>query len=453
MKTSTNPYNGELLYEFEGLSKDAVEQKIAIAHDAFMAWKNVSFEQRSDLLYKAGQQLRANAQRYAKTITREMGKPITQSLAEIEKCAWVCDYYAKHATSQLDEVPIETDAHSSYVRYEPLGVILAIMPWNYPFWQVFRFAAPNLMAGNVGVLKHASNVMQCATLIQEVFEVAGFPTGCFQNLIIDTKAIKQVVENDYIKGVTLTGSTPAGASVASLAGKQIKKSVLELGGSNALIVYQDADIEAAIATCLQARFQNTGQSCIAGKRLLVHQSIAANFTKRLVAEVEKLKVGNPFEEDTYISVLAREDLAVDLENQVNKSIKLGAKLETGGKRNGTFFQPTILSLVTADMPIFKEETFGPAIGITTFKSDQQAVALSNASDFGLGVSLFTTNIDRIKKYIPQFNEGAVFINEMVKSDPRLPFGGIKTSGYGRELSGYGIKEFMNVKTVYIKKFD
>ncbi len=357
----------------------------------------------------------------------------------------------REAEEQLKDEIVETDATESYVSYEPLGVVLAVMPWNYPFWQVFRFAAPNLMAGNIGILKHASNVMKCGEMMQEIFETAGFPKGCFQNLVLGSDKIKSVLEDERVKAVTLTGSTPAGASVASIAGENIKKSVLELGGSNALIVFADADLENTVDTCVKARFQNTGQSCIAGKRLLVHADIAGEFMEKFISKVRALKSGDTLDPDTYIGVLAREDLAKDIEKQVNDSITMGAKLELGGKRDGTYFEPTVLSGVTPEMPVFKEETFGPAIGITTFKTDEEAVTLSNKSPFGLGVSIFTTDTEKAKKLSHQFDEGAVFVNELVKSDPRLPFGGVKISGYGRELSSHGIKEFMNIKTVYINK--
>lgn len=449
MKTSVNPYNGEVLYEFKELNKSQLEDKIKVADKAFLTWRKSSFDERSELMMKVRDELKENSKKYAEIITKEMGKPFSQAISEVEKCAWVCEYYAKNAEHQLKNEGIKTDAAKSYLSYEPLGVVLAVMPWNYPFWQVFRFAAPNLMAGNVGVLKHASNVMKSAEMIEQVFANAGFPKGCFQNLIIGSDKIESVIENPIIKAVTLTGSKPAGASVASIAGKNIKKTVLELGGSNALIVFKDADLDKAVNTCIQARFQNTGQSCIAGKRLLVHEAVADEFLEKFSIKVQKLKSGDPMNEDTYIGVLAREDLAEDLEKQINDSVKMGAKIVLGGKRNGTFFEPTILSRVTSKMSVFREETFGPVIGLTTFKNDIEAIELSNNSDFGLGVSIFTSSIANAKKLASKFDEGAVFVNELVKSDPRLPFGGIKISGYGRELSSHGIKEFVNKKTVYI----
>jgi succinate-semialdehyde dehydrogenase/glutarate-semialdehyde dehydrogenase len=394
--------------------------------------------------------LREQKDKYAKTMTLEMGKPIAQAKAEIDKCAWLCEYYADTAEQHLTSKIIKTDAAKSYVNYEPIGVVLAVMPWNYPFWQVFRFIVPALMAGNVGVLKHASNVMGCAEHIEAVFINAGFPKHCFQNLPISSSKVEAIIRHKHIKAVTLTGSKPAGSMVASVAGEEIKKSVLELGGSNALVVFKDAEIDNTVATCVQARFQNTGQSCIAGKRLLLHKSIEEEFLDKLKKEVIALKSGNPLEQDTYIGTMAREDLAEELEEQLKASVKEGAKILIGGKRTNAYFEPTIVTNVTPEMSIFKEETFGPVLSVTTFNTDEEAVDLVNQSDFGLGVSIFTENDSKIEKLIPLFEDGAVFVNELVKSDPRLPFGGTKISGYGRELSEDGIKEFVNKKTVYIK---
>ncbi|WP_339704366.1 NAD-dependent succinate-semialdehyde dehydrogenase [uncultured Kriegella sp.] len=450
MKVSTNPYNGKKIYEFKELIDSDIQSRVELADETFHSWKKTTFDERKRLMVKAAEELKNNKEKYGEIITNEMGKPITQAIAEIEKCAWVCEYYAENAKDQLKNEPVATDAEISYVRYEPIGVVLAVMPWNYPFWQVFRFAAPNLMAGNVGVLKHASNVMKSAQMIQEVFENAGFPKGCFQNLIIGSEKIEALLENDLIRAVTLTGSKPAGSSVAAAAGQHIKKSVLELGGNNALVVFDDADLEKTVEICVKARFQNTGQSCIAGKRLILQQSIAKGFIERFKDKVEELKCGNPLDKETYIGVMAREDLAEELEKQVDDSVKMGAHVLLGGKRQGCFFEPTILTGVTDDMPVFKEETFGPVIGITTFENEVDAVNLANNSVFGLGVSIFSTDRDRVNRLIPQFYEGAVFVNELVKSDPRLPFGGVKTSGYGRELSLHGIREFVNKKTVYVK---
>ncbi|WP_271393024.1 NAD-dependent succinate-semialdehyde dehydrogenase [Aequorivita sinensis] len=448
---SKNPYTGDELNSFKNHSKKEVSEIIDKADKRFYSWREVPFNERQKLMLAAAAEMRSNKREYAEMLTLEMGKPISQAEAEVEKCAWVCEYYAENAENQLQNKVIKTDAYKSYVSYEPLGVVLAVMPWNYPFWQVFRFAAPALMAGNICVLKHASNVFGSALNIEKIFIRAGFPDNCFTTLLIGSDAVEEIIENKKVKAVTLTGSGPAGSSVASLAGKNIKKTVLELGGSNALVVMKDCDIEKTLETCVQARFQNTGQSCIAGKRLIVDESIAEEFVEKLVVKVRELKSGDPLDKETYIGTLAREDLAKDIEKQVNDSIKAGAKLVVGGKRQGAYFEPTVLTNVTENMAVFKEETFGPALSVTTFKTIEEAIELSNNSQFGLGVSLFTENIEDAEKIIHKFDEGAVFINELVKSDPRLPFGGIKESGYGRELSADGIKEFVNRKTVYIKK--
>lgn len=450
MKKSINPYTGEALYEFEELSDNQLQARLDLAGKAFEEWKKSGFDTRAGLMKKLAAGLRENAVDYARTISMEMGKPISQAIAEVEKCAWVCEYYADQAAVYLREEVIDTEADRSLVLFEPLGVVLAIMPWNYPFWQVFRFAAPALMAGNVGILKHASNVMKSAGNIEKLFLSAGFPAGCFQNLVLGSDRIEGLIKNPAVKAVTLTGSKAAGASVAAFAGSQVKKSVLELGGSNALLVFDDADLNQSVQTCLQARFQNTGQSCIAGKRLLLQKGIAERFTARLLEEVKALKSGDPLEEDTFIGVLAREDLAKELQRQVDVSVSMGAKILTGGKRQGAYYAPTLLGGVTPEMPVFREETFGPALAVTVFGTEEEGVALVNNSEFGLGVSVFTSDRERAERLVPLFYEGAVFVNELVKSDPRLPFGGVKTSGYGRELSGHGIQEFVNKKTVYYK---
>ncbi len=450
--TSKNPYNGEIIEEFKEYTKEEVNKAIEKADECFKSWRKVSFSEKSKLLKNAAKELRKNQRSYAEDMTKEMGKPISQSLAEIEKCAWVCEYYAENAEDHLQNEMIETDAQKSYVSYEPLGVVLAIMPWNYPFWQVFRFAAPALMAGNIGILKHASNVMRSAQNIQKVFENAGFPEACFQNLVISSSKIDDILKDKRVKAVTLTGSKPAGSAVAATAGSEIKKSVLELGGSNALVVFKDANIAETVKTCVQARFQNTGQSCIAGKRLLLHESIEEEFMEEFLKQARELKSGDPMDEDTYIGTLAREDLAEDLEKQVNESVQQGAKVILGGKRDKAYFEPTILTNVTKEMAVFTEETFGPVISVTTFKENQEAIDLVNYSDFGLGVSIFTEDFDFAEEIVPEFEDGAVFVNELVKSDPRLPFGGTKISGYGRELSSHGIQEFVNRKTVYFNKY-
>ena len=450
MIQSINPYTGELLFSFEQLSEAEIHAKLDKSVRAFREWKASSYDYRSARMLRAAGVLRKRSGELARVISLEMGKPVSQAVAEVEKCAWVCEYYADKASEHLREEVIQTDARRSYVRFEPLGVVLAIMPWNYPFWQVFRFAAPALMAGNVGILKHASNVMKSAENIENVFLEAGFPEGCFQNFILDSSRVEGLIRHPAVKAVSLTGSKPAGAAVAAAAGSEIKKSVLELGGSNALLVFDDADLDKTLETCVNARFQNTGQSCIAGKRLLLQNGIAELFTRKLIESVRGLKSGDPLEADTYIGVLAREDLAEELEKQLSESVGQGARILLGGSRAGAYFEPTLVGGVTPAMPIFREETFGPVLAICNFETEEQAVGLSNNSEFGLGVSLFTSDSSRVERLIPQFDEGAVFVNELVKSDPRLPFGGIKISGYGRELSRFGIQEFVNKKTVYIK---
>ena len=405
---------------------------------------------RASIINQIAVVIEANIHLYATQISLEMGKPILQAKAELHKCAWLCRFYATHAKSYLENEYVHTEYFKSYVRYESLGVILAIMPWNYPFWQVLRFIIPALMAGNTGVLKHASSVMGCAQMIENLLLEAGVPDGCLINLKITSNQVEQVVKHPIIKAITLTGSEMAGSAVATTAGKYIKKTVLELGGSNALVVFPDADLETTIDTCVQARFQNTGQSCIAGKRLLLHKDIAHDFLNRFTAQVQKLNSGNPLDEDTYIGVMAREDLAIELEELMNQSIIMGARLHYGGKRNKAYFQPTILTGITPEMPVFKKETFGPLIAVTVFNDIDEVVDLVNRSDFGLGVSLFTQDVEQAEKLVPRFKDGAVFINAKVSSHPALPFGGTGISGYGRELSHHGIREFCNVKTVVIE---
>ncbi|MFY8069308.1 MAG: NAD-dependent succinate-semialdehyde dehydrogenase [Flavobacterium sp.] len=426
-----------------------MEKIIAIADETQILWSKKPLIDRLSFLPNLSSLLIEHKEEYASIITSEMHKPITQALAEVEKCALLCKYYYENAETFLATKSIKTDASESYVVYEPLGVILGIMPWNFPFWQVFRFAVPTLIAGNTVVVKHASNVPKCGELIESIFNAAGFPKGCYQNLPIPSNKVSNIIANPTIKAVSLTGSEQAGVAVATEAGKHLKKCVLELGGNNAFIVLEDAVLEKAVAIAVNARMQNAGQSCIAAKRFLVHETILDAFIEKFKIAIQNLKTGNPLDRDTQIGSLARVDLAEELEQQVQKSIQMGAQLITGGKRYEAFFEPTILTDVTPIMPVFKEETFGPVAVITTFKTIDEAIELSNQSEFGLGVSLFTQDVDFIKTKISAFNEGAVFINEMVKSDPRLPFGGIKKSGYGRELAEEGLKEFVNVKTVVI----
>jgi succinate-semialdehyde dehydrogenase / glutarate-semialdehyde dehydrogenase len=448
---SINPYSGKMIASFTTHSPALVAHSVENCHEQFLKWRQTSFMKRANLIRSVAKNLLDHKQEYANIITSEMGKPIAQSLAEIEKCTWLCEYYAENAESQLRDMVIPTDAYKSYIRHEPLGVILAVMPWNYPFWQVFRFAIPALMAGNVAVLKHASNVFGSAMAIESVFRTAGFPEYCFKTLLVGSDGVAEIIKHPLIKAITLTGSGAAGSSVAAVSGKHVKKTVLELGGSNALIVLKDCNLDKTVETCVAARFQNTGQSCIAGKRLLIDVAIFPVFMEKLLIHVARLKSGDPLDIETYIGPLARTDLAETLQNQVERSLAMGAKLEIGGKHCDAYFEPTVISNVSPEMPLFIEETFGPVLSVTTFSTIEEAVQLSNASHFGLGVSIFTENVDAIETLLPHFEEGAVFVNDLVKSDPRLPFGGIKQSGYGRELGSLGIKEFVNVKTVYIKK--
>jgi len=450
MSISRNPFSGEILRRFPTISGDALREKIEGAYDAFLQWRECSIEDRTRLLGQVGELLIEQKESLAETITQEIGKPIAQSRSEIEKCAWACKFYAMQAEGFLVPREVPTEASRSYVCYDPLGPVLAVMPWNYPFWQVFRFAAPALAAGNVCLLKHAPNVWICAARMEALFEEAGFPQGVFQTLFIDTSEIEAVIASPKVRAVTLTGSTGAGSAVGSLCGKYLKKSVMELGGNNAVLVFPDADMGEALKTCVEARFQNTGQSCIAGKRLLLHEAIARDFLPALVEQVGQLICGDPADPQTYIGVMAREDLAKTLEDQMRISLEMGAVLECGGQRKGVFFQPTILSKVTCEMPVFREETFGPLLAVCTFSSEQEGLKLAQDSRYGLGVSVFTEDQPRIERLVRSFDEGAIFINSLVKSDPRLPFGGVRDSGLGRELSIEGIREFVNIKTVYIK---
>jgi succinate-semialdehyde dehydrogenase/glutarate-semialdehyde dehydrogenase len=426
-----------------------MQNLLEISQKSQLSWRKLSVQNRISFLPQLAKLLLENKEEYATCITTEMHKPISQAIAEVEKCAILCNYYYENAESFLSTKNIKTEATESFVTYEPLGVILGVMPWNFPFWQVFRFAVPTIIAGNTVVVKHASNVPKSANLIQEIFEKAGFPKGCYQDLPITSREVANIIANPIIKAVSLTGSEQAGIAVATEAGKHLKKCVLELGGSNAFIVLEDANLEKAVAIAVTARMQNAGQSCIAAKRFLVHEKIVEEFVTKFKIAIQNLKTGNPLDKETQIGSLARVDLAEELEIQVHKSIQMGAKLLVGGNRKDAFYEPTILTEVTIEMPVFKEETFGPVAAIITFNTLEEAIQLTNQSEFGLGVSVFTQDIDFIKTKISDFNEGAVFINEMVKSDPRLPFGGIKKSGYGRELAEEGIKEFVNVKTVVI----
>lgn len=447
---SINPYNGEVVGVYESLTDEQIHSKLNRSGEAFQSWRKVPIEKRAELMKAAASTLREGADRYAEMITMEMGKPLDEAKSEIEKCAWVCEYYAENTADFLAEEIIDTDAQKSLVRHDPIGAVFAVMPWNFPFWQVFRFAAPTLMAGNVGLLKHASNVYGCGELIEEVFQKAGFPEGVFQNLIADHDATEEIIKHSAVKAVTLTGSERAGTAVASLAGKHLKKSLLELGGSNAFIVWEDADIDATVETAVKARMLNTGQSCIAAKRFILVEGIYEEFVEKFIERVKEMSMGDPMEEGNQLGPLARKDLAEQLQEQVKNSVEAGAELLFGGKQNEAFHEPTVLGNVTPDMPAFQEETFGPLAAMIRARDIDHAFELSEASRYGLGVSVCTKDVEKALSMAHRVSDGAYFINELVKSDPRLPFGGTKISGYGRELCRDGMMEFINRKTVYLK---
>jgi succinate-semialdehyde dehydrogenase / glutarate-semialdehyde dehydrogenase len=447
---SINPYNGEVLEEFEEMSDTELQSVIERSGKAFKQWRLTETDLRNSMIRKVAGILQSNASLYASAITEEMGKPLAEARAEVEKCAWVCNYYAENAPSFLKEEEIITDASLSYVKYEPLGVILGIMPWNFPFWQVIRFAAPTLLAGNTILLKHASNVQRCARLIEQVFVHAGFPEDVFRNLITGSARMEKVIANDIVKAVSLTGSEAAGRSVASVAGRHLKKCLLELGGSNAFIVLENADIVKAAEAGIKARMMNCGQSCIAAKRFIINHKSADRFTSLFLNNLEKLKSGDPADKETTIGPLSSAQQAEIVEDQVNRSVSMGARVLTGGVRNGAFYSPAVVIDVRPGMPLFDEEVFGPVAPVILAGSDDEAISFACDTRFGLGVTIFTNDTEKAAVLSSKFSDGAVFINEPVKSDPRLPFGGTGISGYGRELSVYGIREFVNVKTIYIR---
>ncbi len=448
-----NPATGKIEKSYAPFSKDEVMKIIDESYDAFLEWKNLGIKKRSGLVKNAANVLRSKREEYAQLLTIEMGKPIKQSIAEVEKCALVCDYYADNGEVILQNEIVKTDASESYIQFDPLGVVLAVMPWNFPFWQVFRFAAPALVAGNVGLLKHASNVPMCALAIEQIFSSAGIPKNVFRTLLVGPDLVNDVIQHPYVKAATLTGSEPAGKSVAEKCGKLLKKSVLELGGSDPFIVLEDANIDDAVNTAVTARLINNGQSCIAAKRFIVVEKIYDEFKSKFVNRMEQVKIGNPMDEQTELGPIAREDLMYELDAQVKESVKKGALLLTGGKilpGKGFYYSPTILENLSKGMPAYDDEIFGPVASLIKVKDEMEAIAVANDSSFGLGASLWTNDIEKAKLIASKIESGSVFINGMAKSDPRLPFGGIKNSGYGRELSHYGIKEFVNIKTVWIK---
>jgi succinate-semialdehyde dehydrogenase / glutarate-semialdehyde dehydrogenase len=448
---SINPFTNETIARFEEFSDEKVNEILLQSAEAHSHWKNTSFEHRSGLMKEAAALMRSGINIFAGSITAEMGKPIKESKAEIEKCAWVCDYYAKNAQQFLSAEVIGSDAFQSRIYYEPLGSVLGIMPWNFPFWQVFRFCVPTLMAGNTVLLKHASNVQMCAAHIEKIFADAGFPLPVFRNLVVGSARVENIIRNPSVKAVSLTGSDLAGQRVAATAGMEIKKSLLELGGSNAFVVLEDADIKKASAIAVKARFQNAGQSCIAAKRFIVHEKISDEFISLFAEAIRKLKTGDPSMEETEIGPLASIRQAEGVEEQVRKSVAMGAKIIIGGNRDKAFFEPSLITNVCPGMPLFDEEVFGPVAPFTVVENASEAVALANATGFGLGVSLFTEDLEKAAALVHEFEDGAVFVNAMVKSDPRLPFGGTKRSGFGRELAVQGIREFVNIKTVYIDR--
>jgi succinate-semialdehyde dehydrogenase / glutarate-semialdehyde dehydrogenase len=452
MIASINPATGETLRTFEALTDAQIDEKIARADTAYRAYRHTSFAERAGWLEAAAGILEAEQDQFGRIMTLEMGKPIGAARAEAAKCAMGCRFYAEHGERLLADEPLDAGPGRSYIRYQPIGPVLAVMPWNFPFWQVFRFAAPALMAGNAGLLKHASNVPQCALAIEEIIRRAGFPADVFQTLPIDSGQVRRVIEDRRVKAITLTGSEPAGAAVASQAGKQLKKTVLELGGSDPFVVMPSANLERAVKTAVEARTVNNGQSCIAAKRFIVDRRIADEFERRFVAGMEALRVGDPMDESTQVGPLATPDILEGLDQQVRRSVEMGARVLTGGKRldrPGNYYAPTVLADAPAGAPAYREELFGPVAVLFRADGIDQAVRLANDTEFGLGASVWTNDDAEQLRFIDQLEAGMVFVNGMVASDPRMPFGGVKRSGYGRELSAYGIREFMNVKTVKV----
>ena len=454
MLQSVNPANLQVVKTYPQMQPSEVNEIIDLSNNAFKEWVDTSFNFRSELMMKAANVLRTKKEQYSKLMTVEMGKPIAQSRAEVEKCAWACEYYAENAEKFLTDELISTDASKSFVTFQPVGIVLAVMPWNFPFWQVFRFAAPGLMAGNAGILKHASNVSGCALAIEEVFREAGFPENLFRTILVPSSQMEEVIKNEKVKAVTLTGSVPAGKSVAKTAGSVLKKTVMELGGSDPYAILEDADLEMAADTCVNARLINGGQSCIAAKRFIVVEKVYDAFEKLYVEKMQSKKMGDPFDESNHIGPQASIQLRDELHQQVKRSIELGAKLLFGGKipdEKGAWYPPTVLSNVKKGMPAYDDELFGPVAALIKAKDEVDAIRIANDSIFGLGAAIFTRDLKRGEMIAKEkIQAGCCFVNAFVKSDPRLPFGGIKESGYGRELSSFGIREFVNIKTIYIK---
>jgi succinate-semialdehyde dehydrogenase / glutarate-semialdehyde dehydrogenase len=451
---SINPATGETLRSFEPLTEAEIEERLTRSTEAFQEHRRTSFQERAAWMTRAAEILEAEKGEFARLMTTEMGKPLKAAGEEAAKCALACRYYAEWAERFLGEEEVESNAMRSYISYQPVGPVLAVMPWNFPFWQVFRFAAPALMAGNVGLLKHASNVPQCALAIEDIFRRAGFPAGVFQTLLIGSDQVGRLIEDERVRAVTLTGSEEAGSQVGSQAGKAIKKSVLELGGSDPFIVMPSADLEAAVETAVRARTINNGQSCIAAKRFIVAEAVYDEFERRFVEGMKALSVGDPSEESTDIGPLATPSVLKDLDEQVRKSVEAGARILTGGRvleRRGNYYAPTVMVDIPKSAPAYREELFGPVALLFRVRDAAEAIGLANDSVFGLGSSVWTNDEAERARFIREIEAGSVFVNGMVASDPRLPFGGVKHSGYGRELSYYGIREFVNIKTVWIKE--
>ena len=450
---SINPASGQVLKTFEPLSAVEIEAKLRLAAEAFSKHRKVPFAERARMMVKAAEIIEAEKESYGRTMTLEMGKPIRAAVEEAAKCAWVCRYYAENAERFLADEKVETAATNSFIRYQPLGPILAVMPWNFPFWQVFRFAAPSLMAGNVGLLKHASNVPQCALAIESIFRRAGFPEGVFQTLLIGSRQVEGILNDPRVVAATLTGSEEAGMQVGAAAAKKIKKVVLELGGSDPFIVMPSANLDEAVATAVKARVQNNGQSCIAAKRFIVAEPIANEFERKFVSRMEALKIGDPLDESTELGPLSTADGVTSLDADVQKTIRAGARVLTGGKkldRRGNYYAPTVLTDIPKDSPAYCEELFGPVASLFRAKDLNDAIRIANDTRFGLGASAWTNDAKEREILINEIEAGMVFINRMVASDPRLPFGGVKHSGFGRELGVHGIREFTDIKTVWVQ---
>lgn len=454
MIKSVNPATDEKIHSYNEMNEPEINEILKQTDKEWNSWKRTSFKERAEKMNKAAQILKEKKEDFSLLMTNEMGKPITQSRSEIEKCAWVCEYYAENTEKFLSAEEVKTDASRSWISFQPLGIVLAIMPWNFPFWQVFRFAAPGLMAGNAGVLKHASNVTGCALAIESVFREAGFPENIFRTIIVPSKKMDDVIKNDFIKAVTLTGSVGAGKAVAKTAGSVLKKTVLELGGSDPYIILEDADLDKAADTCVTSRLINSGQSCIAAKRFIIVDKVYNEFENLFIEKMKQKKMGDPKDEITNVGPQATKDLRDDLHDQIKRSVDKGAKILLGGKipeGKGAFYPPTVLADVKPGMPAYEEELFGPAASLIKAKDEEEAIKIANDTVFGLGAAVFTNDIERGERIAEkELIAGCCFINDLVKSDPRLPFGGVKESGYGRELSHFGIREFVNIKSVYRK---